>query len=122
MDATLQYAVSAPLEPGELGALLGSVGWGPYPPPKLERIIAGSTAYVTARETGRLVGFGRLLTDGGVLGWMSQFCETGIYPFYPRPSCSSPSKKSQGCCRHAGTERAEAPSLFFDGDEQDGRG
>ena len=115
MDATLQYAVSAPLEPGELGALLGSVGWGPYPPPKLERIIAGSTAYVTARETGRLVGFGRLLTDGGVLGWMSQFCETGIYPFYPRPSCSSPSKKRLGASARSVPACRQHPWLFSTG-------
>jgi ribosomal protein S18 acetylase RimI-like enzyme len=78
MESTIQYAVSAPLQPGELGALLGSVGWGPHARDKLERIIAGSTAYVTAREAGQLVGFGRLLTDGGSIAYINNMAvDTG---------------------------------------------
>ncbi len=71
MESTIQYALSGALHAGELGALLASVGWGPYAPAKLERIIAGSTTYVTAREAGRLVGFGRLLTDGATLAYIN---------------------------------------------------
>ena len=71
MESTIQYSVSTGLQPGELGALLGSVGWGPYSREQLERIIAGSTAYITARVAGRLVGFGRLLSDGGTIAYIN---------------------------------------------------
>ena len=67
----IDYAVSGVLEPTELGALLHAAAGSSYSVAELEKIITYSTAYVTARDGERLVGFGRLLSDGAVIAYLN---------------------------------------------------
>ena len=48
---------------------------------KLDRIISGSTAYVTARDSGKLVGYGRIITDGATLAYINNMA---VNPNYQR--------------------------------------
>ena len=75
----IQYAVSGALAPEELGALLHAAAGSDYSASELEKIIANSTAYVTARECGRLVGFARLLSDGAVIAYINNLA---VHPAY----------------------------------------
>ena len=61
MNPDIQFTESGQLHQEELGDLLRAVGMGPYSADMLEGVIAGSTGYVTARDGGKLVGFGRVL-------------------------------------------------------------
>lgn len=67
----IHYCVSAGLRPGELGQLLAAAAGSIYTEAMLTRLIEGSTAYVTARMGDRLVGFGRLLSDGAVTAYIN---------------------------------------------------
>ncbi|WP_319244109.1 GNAT family N-acetyltransferase [uncultured Propionivibrio sp.] len=67
----IRYLVSAGLLPGELGLLLAAAAGSTYTEAMLTRLIEGSTAYVTARAGDRLVGFGRLLSDGAVTAYIN---------------------------------------------------
>lgn len=77
----IQYAVSGALAPEELGALLRAAAGSAYIVSELEKIISNSTAYVTARERGELVGFGRLLSDGAVVAYINNLA---VHPAYQR--------------------------------------
>jgi GNAT superfamily N-acetyltransferase len=52
--------------------LYGAVGWGAYTqdPATLERALAGSSAVVTARRGGELVGLARVVSDGAVIAYL----------------------------------------------------
>jgi len=67
----IRYLVSAGLLPGELGQLLAAAAGSTYTEAMLARLIEGSTVYVTARAGDRLVGFGRLLSDGAVTAYIN---------------------------------------------------
>lgn len=67
----IRYAVSARLDPAELGQLLAAAAGSRYTDAMLAGLIDGSTAYVTARAGDRLVGFGRLLSDGAVTAYIN---------------------------------------------------
>ena len=71
MKQKIYYSISGELLPGELGELLNSTFAITYTPKQLSQIIAGSTAYVTARHTGVLVGFGRILSDGVTMAYIN---------------------------------------------------
>lgn len=71
MNPTIEYAVSGDLHSAELGDLLNSASRSVYSQRELTQIISGSTAYVTARDAGKLVGFGRMLSDGAVLAYIN---------------------------------------------------
>ena len=71
MKPTIEYAVSGELHPAELSDLLNSASRSVYSQRELTQIISGSTVYVTARDAGKLVGFGRLLSDGAVLAYIN---------------------------------------------------
>ncbi|SDI28241.1 GNAT family N-acetyltransferase [Propionivibrio dicarboxylicus] len=67
----IHYSVSARLDAEELGQLLAAAAGSAYTEAMLTRLIEGSTAYVTARAGDRLVGFGRLLSDGAVTAYIN---------------------------------------------------
>ena len=52
----IDYAISGALGQDELGALLQAAAGSTYKATELEKVIAHSTAYVTARDGKRLVG------------------------------------------------------------------
>ena len=71
MKHKIDYSISGELLPGELGELLSTVFDTIFTTRELSRIIAGSTAYVTARHSGILVGFGRILSDGATMAYIN---------------------------------------------------
>ena len=71
MSNEIQYSVCGSLQQEELGRLLLSSANSSYSASELESIISKSTAYVTARDSGGLVGFGRLLSDGAVIAYIN---------------------------------------------------
>lgn len=75
----IHYAVSARLEARELGQLLAAAAGSTYSDAMLTRLIDGSTAYVTARAGERLVGFGRLLSDGAVTAYVNNMAVSPDY-------------------------------------------
>jgi ribosomal protein S18 acetylase RimI-like enzyme len=81
MNPDIQFTESGQLQPEELGDLLRAVGMGPYSADMLERVIAGSTRYVTARDGGKLVGFGRVLSDLATLAYINNMA---VRPEYQR--------------------------------------
>ena len=52
-----------------------------YSEEKRDRIISGSTAYITARDSGKLVGYGRIITDGATLAYINNMA---VNPDYQR--------------------------------------
>ena len=77
----IDYAVSGTLGQEELGALLQAAAGSTYTATELEKVIAHSTAYVTARDGKRLVGFGRLFSDGAVIAYLNNLA---VEPSYQR--------------------------------------
>ena len=71
MKTKIDYSISGELLPNELGELLSTVFETKYTPRELSRIIVGSTSYVTARDCGVLVGFGRILSDGATIAYIN---------------------------------------------------
>ena len=74
MTREIDFSVSGELLPDELGELLDLVDLPlaiSYTPKELAQLIAGSTAYVTARHSGNLVGFGRILSDGAAIAYIN---------------------------------------------------
>jgi N-acetylglutamate synthase-like GNAT family acetyltransferase len=76
-----EISVSGNLLPDELGDLLGAVGMSVYTQEKLAGVISGSSAYVTVRDAGKLIGFGRLLSDGATLAYINNMA---VAPSYQR--------------------------------------
>jgi len=84
MKSEIDYSVSGELLPDELGELLDLVDLPlaiSYTPKELAQLIAGSTAYVTARHSGDLVGFGRILSDGAATAYIN---DMSVHPKYQR--------------------------------------
>jgi len=52
-----------------------------YTNEKLARVISESTAYVTVRDSGKLVGFGRVLSDNATLAYINNMA---VDPNYQR--------------------------------------
>jgi len=76
---TITYSVSGALSPAELGPLLRSTEMGDYSDDRLRGMIERSTAYVTARHTGVLVGFGRLFSDSSTIAYINNMA---VHPSY----------------------------------------
>jgi ribosomal protein S18 acetylase RimI-like enzyme len=70
MKSEISFSVSGELLPDELGELLD-----------LAQLIDGSTVYITARHSGNLVGFGRMLSDGAVIAYIN---DMAVHPQYQR--------------------------------------
>jgi len=84
MKSEIKFSVSGELLPDELGELLDLVDLPlaiSYTPKELAQLIAGSTAYVTARHSGNLVGFGRILSDGSAIAYIN---DMSVHPKYQR--------------------------------------
>ena len=79
MHSEIEYSVGGRLQPEELGKLLLAAADSRYSASELAAIIAKSTAYVTARESGKLVGFGRLLSDGAVISYINNMAVSPQY-------------------------------------------
>jgi N-acetylglutamate synthase-like GNAT family acetyltransferase len=84
MTREIDFSVSGELLPDELGELLDLVDLPlsiSYTPKELAQLIAGSTAYVTARHSGNLIGFGRILSDGAAIAYIN---DMSVHPKYQR--------------------------------------
>jgi N-acetylglutamate synthase-like GNAT family acetyltransferase len=84
MNSEITFSVSGELLPDELGELLDLVDLPlsiSHTPKELAQIIAGSSAYVTARHSGNLVGFGRILSDGAAAAYIN---DMSVHPKYQR--------------------------------------
>ena len=81
MEKVIEYSISGVLLPGELGELLDSVFSSNFSTSELSSIIHGSTDFVTARHGLDLVGFGRLLSDGGTMAYINYMA---VAPEYQR--------------------------------------
>jgi N-acetylglutamate synthase-like GNAT family acetyltransferase len=79
MKHKIDYSISGELLPDELGELLNAAFETEYTPRELSRIIAGSTAYVTARHSDVLVGFGRILSDGATIAYINYMAVSRNY-------------------------------------------
>ena len=79
MHSEILYSVGGSLRPQELGKLLLAAADSRYSASELEALIAQSTAYVTARDSGQLVGFGRLLSDGAVIAYINNMAVSPQY-------------------------------------------
>jgi N-acetylglutamate synthase-like GNAT family acetyltransferase len=81
MKNLIDYTISGVLQPVELGELLDAVFSDNFTTSELSSIIHGSTDYVTARRGAELVGFGRLLSDGGTMAYINYMA---VAPEYQR--------------------------------------
>ena len=63
MTHSIQYALNGPFRPEEIRSLFQSAGFTELPLSKLAGAISGSSAYVTAKDGDKVIGFGRVLTD-----------------------------------------------------------
>ena len=81
MHNEIQYSVCGHLQQEELGKLLLSAANSCYSANELESIISNSTAYITARDADKLVGFGRMLSDGAVVAYINNMA---VNPEYQR--------------------------------------
>ena len=79
MHSEILYSIGGSLQPEELGKLLLAAADSSYSASELEAIIAKSTAYVTARDSQQLVGFGRLLSDGAVIAYINNMAVSPQY-------------------------------------------
>jgi N-acetylglutamate synthase-like GNAT family acetyltransferase len=71
MTHSIQYALNGPFRPEEIHSLFQSAGFNVQPLSKLIGTISGSTAYVTAKDGDKLIGFGRVLTDYHSLAYIN---------------------------------------------------
>lgn len=56
--------------PEEVAALYTSAGWHVLPPEVYRKALAGTFLSVSARREGRLVGYGRVVSDGAIYAWI----------------------------------------------------
>jgi N-acetylglutamate synthase-like GNAT family acetyltransferase len=82
MTDSIQYTLNGPFRPEELHSLFHSAGFIPIQPlARLVGTIQGSTAYVTATDGDKLIGFGRLLTDHHSIAYINYMA---VDPGYQR--------------------------------------
>lgn len=66
---TLVFETSLP-RPEEVAALYEAVGWYVLPIRAYRTALAGTLLAVSVRSGGRLIGFGRVVSDGAIYGWI----------------------------------------------------
>lgn len=71
MTDSIEYRLNGPFRPEEIHSLFQSVGFPELPVSKVAGAISGSSAYVTAKDGDRVVGFGRVLTDYHSLAYIN---------------------------------------------------
>lgn len=79
MNNDIQYSICGDLQPEELGKLLLTAANSQYSTRELESLIANSTTYITARDLGALVGFGRTLSDGAIVAYINNMAVSPDY-------------------------------------------
>lgn len=68
----MEYSFAPPTA-AEFQALYAETGWGAWEPERFHRALAGSWVVCSARdETGRLVGIGRLISDGALHAFVTE--------------------------------------------------
>jgi N-acetylglutamate synthase-like GNAT family acetyltransferase len=86
MSSQVEYSIRGDVSPGELGELLRITDMGDYSDEKLRGMLSGSTTYVVARSSGRLIGFGRIFTDHVTLAYINNMA---VHPDYQRHGIGS---------------------------------
>ncbi len=81
MIHSIQYALNGYFRPEEIYSLFQAVGFNIQPLSKVVGAISGSTAYITARDGDKLIGFGRILTDYHDLAYINYMA---VDPNYQR--------------------------------------
>lgn len=81
MTHPIQYALNGPFRPEEIRSLFQSAGFNVQPVSKLAGTISGSSAYVTAKDGDKLIGFGRVLTDYHSIAYINYMA---VDPAYQR--------------------------------------
>ncbi len=71
MTDSIRYALNGPFRPEEIRSLFQTVGFPELPVSKVAGAISGSSAYVTAKDGDKVVGFGRVLTDYHSLAYIN---------------------------------------------------
>ena len=71
MTDSIQYTENGSFRPEEIQALFRSAGFDVQPLSRILGAISGSTAYITATDGDKLIGFGRLLTDYHSLAYIN---------------------------------------------------
>jgi N-acetylglutamate synthase-like GNAT family acetyltransferase len=79
MQSQYQLSVSGALQPDELKNLLQAAGLNVYTLETTAGVITGSSAYVTVRDGPKLIGFGRLLTDGASIAYINNMAVEPAY-------------------------------------------
>lgn len=68
----MEYSFAPPTA-AEFQALYGETGWGAWDPERFARALSGSWVVCSARdEAGRLVGIGRLISDGALHAFVTE--------------------------------------------------
>jgi N-acetylglutamate synthase-like GNAT family acetyltransferase len=81
MTHSIQYTLNGHYQPEEILSLFQAVGFTIRPLSTLVGAISGSTAYITARDGDKLIGFGRLMTDYHDLAYINYMA---VDPNYQR--------------------------------------
>ncbi|HBB17383.1 MAG TPA: hypothetical protein DCZ97_10475 [Syntrophus sp. (in: bacteria)] len=63
MNDSIEYTLNGAFRPEEIRSLFQSAGFTELPLSKVAGAISGSSAYVTAKDGDKVIGFGRALTD-----------------------------------------------------------
>jgi N-acetylglutamate synthase-like GNAT family acetyltransferase len=71
MADSIEYTLNGPFRPEEIHSLFQSVGFPELPVSKVAGAISGSSAYVTANDGDKVIGFGRVLTDCHSLAYIN---------------------------------------------------
>jgi ribosomal protein S18 acetylase RimI-like enzyme len=81
MTRPIRYTLNGHYQPEEIRSLFQAVGFTIRPLSQLAGAISGSTAYITARDGDKLIGFGRLMTDDHDLAYINYMA---VDPDYQR--------------------------------------
>jgi N-acetylglutamate synthase-like GNAT family acetyltransferase len=80
MDA-FEYSINGFLLPSELVQLLKLAGMNTYSEERINRMLAGSTNYITCRKEKELIGFGRIISDNSTIAYINNMA---VNPEYQR--------------------------------------
>ncbi|MBI3946620.1 MAG: GNAT family N-acetyltransferase [Armatimonadetes bacterium] len=79
MPLPIRYELNGPFDPEEVNRIHDAVGFSVRAPEVVAGALNGSGAYVMARDGDRLVGMGRLLSDGYLFGYINNMVVDPAY-------------------------------------------
>lgn len=79
MTLSIRYTMNGPFRPEEMQALFESAGFDVRPLSRIVGAVSGSTAYLTATDGEKLVGFGRLLSDHHSIAYINYMAVDPAY-------------------------------------------